>query len=334
MIDQKNLDAILDATERRRAERRRFLQLAGGASVAAGGLALLSACGGNDDDDTPSPTPSPTPTPTGTSTTNPDGDLLNFLLQFEYLQAQYYSFAATGVGLPDTLLSGTGTLGAVTGGALVPFSDPLVAACARELAADERAHVAYLRAQLAAVAVAQPAINISGAADGPFTTLMRNAGVIGAGAVFNPYANDNSFLLGAYVFADVAVSAYKGGVPLIVSPTIASAAAGILGAEGYHAGLIRTLLYTRGSDPATGLRDAANKISDERDRLDGTTDIDQGITQADGAANIVPADGNGIAYSRSAAQVLNILYLNKASVNSGGFFPAGLNGNLKTSAAS
>ena len=244
------------------------------------------------------------------------------------------SFAATGVGLPDTLLSGTGTLGAVTGGALVPFADPLVAACARELAADERAHVAYLRAQLAAVAVAQPAINISGAADGPFTTLMRNAGVIGAGAVFNPYANDNSFLLGAYVFADVAVSAYKGGVPLIVSPTIASAAAGILGAEGYHAGLIRTLLYTRGSDPATGLRDAANKISDERDRLDGTTDIDQGITQADGAANIVPADGNGIAYSRSAAQVLNILYLNKASVNSGGFFPAGLNGNLKTSAAS
>jgi hypothetical protein len=31
---------------------------------------------------------------------------------------------------------------------------------------------------------------------------------------------------------------------------------------------------------------------------------------------------------------LNIVYLNKAAVTSGGFFPAGVNGNIKTSAAS
>ncbi len=48
-------------------------------------------------------------------------------------------------------------------------------------------------------------------------------------------------------------------------------------------------------------------------------------------ANIVPADANGIAFSRSAAQVLNIAYLNPAQVRSGGFFPAGVNGTINTS---
>jgi hypothetical protein len=32
--------------------------------------------------------------------------------------------------------------------------------------------------------------------------------------------------------------------------------------------------------------------------------------------------------------VLNIVYLNRAAVGSGGFFPSGINGNIRTSAAS
>ena len=45
----------------------------------------------------------------------------------------------------------------------------------------------------------------------------------------------------------------------------------------------------------------------------------------------VPLDPNGIAYSRSPGQVLNIVYLNPAPVTSGGFFPTGVNGELNTS---
>lgn len=315
---------IFDAAEKRRDERRRFLKFAGGGAAAIGGLSLLAACGG-DDDDTPAPTPTPTPSPTATTGVT-DADILNFALNLEYLEAQFYSFAATGQGLPASLLTGTQTQGAVTGGAQVPFTDPLVAAYAREIAADERAHVAFLRTALGTAAVAQPAINISGDASGAFTAAARAAGVIGASETFNPYASDENFLLGAYLFEDVGVTAYKGGAPLLASAVYVEAAAGILAAEAYHAGLVRTVLYAKGMNTAA-LRTNANRISDARDTLDGGGDTDQGITDSSGNGNIVPADSNAVAYSRTPQQVHNIVYLNLSGANraGGGFFPNGTN---------
>ncbi|RSV16562.1 ferritin-like domain-containing protein [Sphingomonas sp. ABOLG] len=329
MTDQDTIPPMLDAAAARRAERRRFLQLAGGASIAAGGLALLSACGGDDDDDNgPAPNPSPSPTPTPTSTSNADRAALNFALQLEYLQAQYFSYATTGAGLDAALLTGTGTPGAVTGGSTVPFTDAVIAACAREIAQDARARVVALRTLIAAEGVAQPAINISGAADGAFTTAARNATTVGAGELFNPYANEDNFLLGAFFLQDVIVTAYKGLVALANLNATREAFTGIAGAQAYHAGFIRTAIYER---PA--IRAQTVTLSNYRDSLDGGADLDQGVVGTNGAANITPADGNGITFSRSAPQVLNVLYLNKAAVSSGGFFPAGLNGDVKTSAA-
>jgi len=61
--------------------------------------------------------------------------------------------------------------------------------------------------------------------------------------------------------------------------------------------------------------------------------LDQGISPIGSASNIVPLDSDGIAYSRTTGQVLNIAYLNKTAVSSGGFFPSGVNGTIRTSAA-
>ena len=327
MTDHLPTDDIFGAIAERRTERRRFLTLAGSAAASAGGLSLLAACGGNS-------TPSPTPTPTPTSTTGvSDIDVLNFALNLEYLEAQFYSFAAFGTGLSATLTTGVGgNPGAVTGGAQVPFSDPLVAQYAREIALDEAAHVAFLKTALGGSAVPQPALNIAGDATGAFTAAARAAGVVGATDVFNPYANDVNFLLGAFIFEDVGVSAYKGASPLVTNKTYLEAAAGILAAEAYHAGLIRSVLYRKGIDTPVIL-DNANKISAARDSLDGATTKDQGIGSAT-TSNIVPADANGLAYSRTTGQVLNITYLSKAAVANGGFFPSGINGNIRMSAAS
>ena len=77
-------------------------------------------------------------------------------------------------------------------------------------------------------------------------------------------------------------------------------------------------------------RNAANAISDARDALDGGADLDQGI-EVGGKANIVPSDADGIAFSRTPQQVLRIVYLtNQTGVSSGGIFPNGMNGTLRT----
>ena len=327
----------LEGRAKRRESRREFFKTAGGAAMAVAGASALASCGGDDDDDV-----AVTPPPPPTSTTPPlpppapaavgDPEILNFALNLEYLEAEFYSFAVYGVGLDASLRTGTGTQGTVSPGRRVAFSDPVVAQYALEIAQDEIAHVRFLRRALGAATVAEPAIDVSSASNGAFSAAARAAGLIGAGQAFDPYASDENFLLASFLFEDVGVTAYKGAAPLISNLGTLTAAAGILAAEAYHAGLIRTLLYRKGLDTPS-LRTATVAISDARDRLDGATDIDQGIVGTAEASNIVPVDANALAFSRNTGQVLNIVYLNNAAVTSGGFFPAGVNGVIRSSGA-
>ena len=338
MTDNEQLLEVLEAGEVRRTKRREFLRTGSSAMVAAAGAGLLSGCfGGDDNNNNTPPTPAPPtggtpPPPPAPPTTISDADILNFALNLEYLEAQFYAIAATGAYLPDNILGGTGTRGQVTGGRQVPFGDAQVAAHAREIANDERQHVVFLRSALGASAVAQPALDLSGSATGAFTAAARAAGLINANGTFDPYASDENFLLAAFIFEDVGVTAYKGASPLLTSKTFLEAAAGILAAEAYHAGLIRTVLYNKGIQ-APMLIDATEKISDARDSLDSPTDKDQGVRQRGDASNIVPSDANAIVYSRSAGDVLNIVYLTAAAATQGGFFPAGVNGTIRSSTA-
>jgi hypothetical protein len=333
----------LDAAAARRAERRRFLKLAGGTAAGAGALTLLSACGGGDDDGssatpTPSPTPSSTASPSPTPTPSPafaEVDILNFALQLEYLEATFYSYAAFGTDLPAAQVTGTGTQGSVVGGRAVTFSDPVVQGYAREIAGDEIAHVAYLRRALGASAVARRDINIDGtnATTGAFALAAQAAGVVASGATFDPYASDDNFLLAAFLFEDVGVTAYRGAITSIQTKATLEAAAGIHAAEAYHAGLIRTALTVRGTTTAS-LLTATTNISNARDQLDGGTDLDQPIVGTDTVSNVIPADPNGLIFVRSPAQVLNILFLappadpvtGRTAATKGGFFPNGVNG--------
>src|SRR4028119_1836565 len=121
------------------------------------------------------------------------------------------------------------------------------------------------RAARGGAAGAQPAMEIGAGPNGAFSAAARAAGLIGAGQSFDPYANDENFLLGAFIFEDVGVTAYKGASPLITNKTFLEAAAGILAAEAYHAGLIRTTLFQKGVPQMAALIDATERISDARD---------------------------------------------------------------------
>ncbi|MBB5709108.1 ferritin-like domain-containing protein [Sphingomonas xinjiangensis] len=334
-MKNNEITEMLAACDERRAQRRQFIKMAGGVSAAVAGASLLAGCDDDDDDDgdviTPTPSPTPTPTPTSPPQVVSDQNILNFALNLEYLEAQFYAFAVNGAYLPDTLLTGTGTGGAATGAKQVTFTDPMIRAFAREIAADEQAHVAFLRSQLGSAAVAQPALDLR--PEGAFTAAARAAGLVGATATFDPYANENNFLLAAFLFEDVGVTAYKGSAALLESKLYLEAAAGIMAAEGYHAAMVRTALFRRGVQTPT-LIDATESISNARDSLDGNTDLDQGVRPAvNGVANIVPTDANALAFGRSAGQVLNIVYLTPTATNKGGFFPSGVNGGLNLSAA-
>jgi hypothetical protein len=254
-----------------------------------------------------------------------DRNILNFALNLEYLEAEFYMRAAFGTGLTSNETGGVGDTGKVSGGSKVRFESDIIQQYAEEIALDERAHVNLLRSVLGKAAVARPEINLSSS----FTAAARAAKVIGPDDTFDPFADENSFLLGAFIFEDVGVTAYKGAAPLISNKKILEAAAGLLAVEAYHAGEIRTVLFARGQE-APALINAANKISDLRDSVDGPDDRDQGISRnsrANGQANIVPTDENGLAFSRNTRQVLNIVYLGGSS--RGGFFPSGLNGAIR-----
>lgn len=251
-----------------------------------------------------------------------DTDILNFALNLEYLEAQFYTLAATGKTIDQAgvgITSGGGAAGGtvtVKANAMVPFSTPLLQQFAAELALEEQNHVTFLRSALGTSAVAMPNLDLQNS----FNAL---AGAAGLGSTFDPFASEANFLLGAFIFEDVGVTAYLGAAGLLSNKTYLDKAAGILAVEAYHAGSIRLRVFQAGA----AAQAAASKIAAARAMLDGTGNDDVGVGVSAGAATIVDADANAMAFARSASQVLKIVY--GGGSTSGAFYPNGLNGNIK-----
>ena len=315
--------------------RRNFLAGAGALSAAS----VLAGCSSKG---TPTPPVAPTPTPVAPAFT--DNDILNFALNLEYLEAEFYLRAATGFGLAAGDVTGTGTAGSVTGGTKVPTTSALQQNIINEIAYDEQQHVKFLRTALGAAAVARPTIDLLTS----FNTLAAAAGI---GATFNPFTDFDSFLVGAFIFEDVGVTAYTGAATLIsnagVTGGILDAAAGIQAVEAYHAGYVRTALTGRAIAAANATVPTpypylgyANKVSTLRAALGGGNETPLTLpTSVSTPSSIVAADSkNAIAFARTVDQVLHIVYGSlsptagatapAAGVKSGVFFPNGLNGTL------
>jgi Ferritin-like domain len=266
----------------------------------------MVGCGGSSSTMTTSPT-----TSTSTSTLT-DADYLNFALNLEYLEAEFYLRAATGTGLSSTD-SGNGT-SKTTGGTMVPGLTMVQSEYIYEIAQNELDHVRFLRSALSMSAVAAPAIDLTNS----FNTLATAAGL---GSSFNPFSSYSKFFIGAFIFEDVGVTAYHGAAKLLTSKTNLTAAAEIHAVEAYHAGSIRSQIVLAGSS----LVATANAVEMVRSMLGGGNETTLSAT------GIVAADPtNSIGFERTTDQVLHIVYGtgNGAGVKSGTFFPSGLNGNI------
>ena len=271
-----------------------------------------------------------------------DSDVLNFALNLEYLEAEYYLYAATGSGLSATDSGNSNASVTVPATTMIPNLTTAQANYIYEIAQNELDHVRFLRSALGSAAVNRPEIDLVNSFNGA-------AMAAGIGASFNPFASYEAFLVGAFVFEDVGVTAYSGAAGLLMSKTYLAAAASILAVEAYHAGEVRTLLIADSVANATTANgivspnntyvDAANLISALRGTLGGGMEtaltplppypVAFDPTQYKPASSIVAANPTtSVGYARNTDQVLHIVYATAggAGVRGGGFFPSGING--------
>jgi hypothetical protein len=330
------MDQLMELMNNRSVNRRRFLTGLGATTTAA----ALAGCGSNNG----LATATGVTTTTTTTTNYQDSDYLNFALNLEYLEAEFYLHAATGSGLA-TADAGTNP-GTVTGGAQVTGLTAAQQDILNEIAYDEQAHVRFLRSALGSAAVSRPAIDLTNS----FNALASAAGI---GSTFNPFGSFDAFIVGAFIFEDVGVTAYAGAAPLISTAGIASgyltAAAGIMGVEAYHAAYVRTYLTSQAiANSSYAYLGYANKVSALRATLGGgnetTLTVPTGTvpltasTVAAPSSIVAATTANAIAYARTTDQVLHIVYgslsntagatASAAGVAKGAFFPNGLNGNI------
>jgi hypothetical protein len=296
---------------------RRSAMLLGGAALA--GLALSNS------------------KPAEAQTTVTDADILNFALNLEFLEAQFYAYATTGAAYTGSIDSGDGnTKGgtvSIKSNPMVTFTDMNLQAFAKEVAMDEANHVAFLQGALNAgganAAVAMPNIDLMAS----FNTLAVAAGL---GSSFDPFSSQENFLIGAFIFEDVGVTAYQGAAPLISDNTYLDKALGIHLVEGYHAGSIRQRIFALGAPYTT----TSQAIAAARASLDGSTASSSGRDDVgvslvasgtnNGYSTIVDSVHSSLTTARTTTQVLNIVYGSTATPPAPGvFFPNGMNGLIK-----
>src|SRR5215471_9015422 len=231
-------------------------------------------------------------------------DILNFALNLEYLEAEFYTYATTGKSITSFGIGTKGSAsgsnpengGTTKGGAKVTFSkdESILHDIATQIGADERAHVVLLRGALGSSAVAMPNIDL---------------GALGFG-----FGNLNDFLRAARILEDIGVTAYSGAAGLLKTPDIITTAACLLGAEAEHAAAIRTQIA---------------RLKIRTTALDGADLLPPPSGKARQILSIKESDG--LIATRSAGQVLYLAFGGKAGVKQGGFFPNGLNGNITAS---
>ena len=348
----KTLDQLVEKA----LSRRSFLA---SASAVAASVAV-AGCGGSSGSGSTTTTTAPPVTTTPTPAAYTDADILNFALNLEYLEAQFYLYAATGSGLASadtaapTGYSGTYTEGSVTAGsaAMVPGLTSSQQGILNEIAFEEQTHVQFLRKALSSAAVPMPSIDLS--FFGPLAVAATiTKAPTGAGS-FNPFSSFDYFLVGAFIFEDVGVTAYSGAAPLISAAGVASgylaAAAGILAVEAYHAGYVRTSLTGRaiaaGSATAYPYLGAANLVADLRAMLtigDSAAPSTSGSVETalvlpgsltSPSAIVAASASDAVGFARTVNQVHHIVYGSPTvGVAKGGFFPNGTNSIFATTTA-
>jgi len=284
-------------------DRRHFIA-ALGMTGAAAGAGLMSGCSTTNS------------VAVSTSATTAQTDVLNFILNIKFLLATFYSFVTQGTDLTGAAVTNSGP---VTGGpsAKLVFTATNAAQITdmlNEIYYDEKNHVTTLISLLGSAVVFRPAINLAA-----YATI-----------------NATNALSIARMLEDVAVTALA-GANASLSTSDVTLVGQIIGADSFHSGALRLVSI---QNPGIAAYAKADSLDVPPFDL-GTAVLEAagptaagGFFATAGAATASSTNPAGFAFARSTSQALSITYasggvLAASGATSGGFFPNGVNGNIK-----
>ncbi|KAD4385139.1 hypothetical protein R6Q59_010712 [Mikania micrantha] len=260
-----------------------------------------------------------------------DEKLLEFPLNLEYFEAEYFLFGSMGQGLdsvePDLAAGGPPPIGAKQANLTSLVKDIITQFGYQE--------VGHLRAIKKTVrGFPRPLLNLSAES---FATVMNDAFGSPLSPPFDPYANDINYLISCYVIPYVGLTGYVGANPELHSPVSRKLVAGLLGVESGQDAVIRSLLYERADEKVvpyeTTVVEFTEKISKLRNKLGKMGLKDEGLkvpkklgAEKKVQGNVLAGDEDSLAYGRTPKEILRIVYGTGDEKTPGGFYPNGGNG--------
>ncbi|KAJ6423603.1 hypothetical protein OIU84_024553 [Salix udensis] len=265
-----------------------------------------------------------------------DKDLVQFPLNLEFLEAEFFLNSALGHGLdaiePDFAAGGPPPVGAQKANL-----DPVTRKIIEEFGYQE---VGHLRAIITAVGgIPRPLYDLSPEA---FAQLFDKAVGYKLNPPFNPYSNTVNYLLASYTIPYVGLVGYVGTIPYLTTFSSRALVASLLGVESGQDAVIRTLLYEKANEKVMPynitVAEFTNAISFLRNKLAMCGVRDEGLivplrlgAENRTESNILSADSNSLSYARTQPQILRIIYGTGSEYRPGGFLPRGGNGKIARS---
>ncbi|KAM5549166.1 desiccation-related protein PCC13-62 [Rosa sericea] len=268
-----------------------------------------------------------------------DVDRVQFALNLEFCQAEYFLYGALGKGL-DSISPGLAQGGPPPIGAQKALLlDPDVARISEEIAYQQ---VGNIRSIVQTVGgIPRPQLNLGLIIWGSVFDLALGKPLV---PPFNPYANSLNFLLAAYAMPDLAQLSYVSSIAsLTTNSSSLSLASKLLPIKAGQSAVIRTLLYRNATQVvppySITVREFTEAISQFTNNFGKCGIKSEGILLADttlGAenrttSNVLSADANSLSYSRTEREILRIVYGTGNERLPGGFFPKGANGKIARS---
>jgi hypothetical protein len=263
-----------------------------------------------------------------------DYENIQVALNLEYLEAEYFLWAAYGYGLdklaPHLPEGGPEPIGVQKANLNILANDIIA-----QFGLQEIGHLTILQKELGSYYFPRVQLNLSAA---NWANIIDEAFGEKLHPPFNPYTNTLNFLISAYAIPYVGLTGYVGTIPLLQRVGAKSLVAGLLGVEAGQDAIIRAALYQYKDDLVPPYKFTVAQFTDFISSLrNGLSHafVDEGleVPKAQGAdglvtGNILSADTNSLSFARTAEEVLETVYFTGNAAIPGGFFPEGASGTI------